>query len=74
MPREITVSALAPMSAGSTHPECATLLDPLFACGGKRVATIVSQFEQPNLSGEYRRGFYASEETASGLNLNFANT
>ena len=30
--------ALAVMSAGFTHPECAALLDPLFACGGKRVA------------------------------------
>jgi len=29
---------LAVMSAGFTHPECAALLDPLFACGGKRVA------------------------------------
>ncbi len=33
-------NALAVMSAGSTHPDYASLVDPLFACGGKRVAAI----------------------------------
>jgi len=34
------VYALALMSAGSTHPDYASLVDPLFACGGKRVRNI----------------------------------
>src|SRR6185503_14798296 len=44
-PSDITVNALAPISAGLTHPDYASLVDPLFACGGKRVTAIILFFK-----------------------------
>jgi hypothetical protein len=44
---DITVKALASMSAGLTHPNYASLVDPLFGFAGKRVAAIILCFEHP---------------------------
>ena len=44
MPCGITAVAFASMSAVSTHPHYASLVDPLFAFGGKRVATVIFVF------------------------------